>query len=155
MSEGDFSGLSLVATTDDGDSGGGVMRRAERTGGDNAVGFAGDGVDFGDGDLFFRRWGGKEISGSAGEKSFAGAGRAGNKDVVMAGNGDSKGTLGEGLAANVVQNWASFICFCIFYNIRGGVNDELFSFEVEEEFTEIFDANEANTRYKGSLGEVV
>ena len=53
MSEGDFSGLGLVAATDDGNGGGGVMGRAEGAGGDNAVGFAGDGVDFGDGNLLF------------------------------------------------------------------------------------------------------
>ena len=73
----------------------------------------------------------------------------------MTGNSDGESAFGEGLAANVVQNRASFICFCIFYNIRGGIDDELFSLEVEEEFTEIFDADEANTRDKGSLRKVV
>ena len=60
VGEGDFAGFGFVAAADDGDGGRGVVRGAEGASGDDAVGFAGDGVNFGDGDLLFGRGGGKK-----------------------------------------------------------------------------------------------
>ena len=59
-------------------------------------------MDFSDSDLFFGGRVGEEVSGSAGEEGFAGARRARNEDIVVAGDGDGEGAFGEGLAANVV-----------------------------------------------------
>ena len=154
VSERDFAWLCFGTAADDGSGGGGMMRRAERTGRDDLVGFAGEGVNFGDGDLLFGRGRWEEIGGGAGEEGFAGARRTGNEDVVVPGDSDGEGTFSERLTADVVENWCIFVCFCIFYNILGRVFDGLFVLEVEEEFLEVFDTDESDVREEGSLCEV-
>ena len=154
VSERDFAWLCLGAAADDGGGGGGVMRGAKRAGRDDLVGFAGEGVDFGDGDLFFGRGWRKEISGGASEKGFTGTRRTGNEDIVMSGDGDGESAFGKRLTADVVENWRIFVCFCIFYNILGRVFDGLFVLEVKEELLEVFDADESDVREEGSLREV-
>ena len=104
MSEGDFSWFGFSAAANDGDGGGGVMRGAEGASGNNLVGFAGEGVDFGDGDLLFGGGWRKEVGGGASEKGFTGARRTGNENVVMTGNGDGEGAFSEGLTADMVEN---------------------------------------------------
>ena len=54
VSKRDFAGLGFGAATDNRDGGGGVVRGAERAGGYDGVGLAGEGVNLRDGDLFFR-----------------------------------------------------------------------------------------------------
>ena len=73
---------------------------------------------------------------------------------MVAGDGNGESAFGEGLAADVVEKRGVFICFGIFYNGLGRVDDGLFALEVEEEFAEIFDADEGDTRDEGSLREI-
>ena len=54
MGERDFTWFGFGTAADDGGGRSGVVRGTERAGGDDGVGFTGDGVDFGDSDLFFR-----------------------------------------------------------------------------------------------------
>ena len=118
MSEGDFAREGVGAAADDGGGGGAVVRGTERALVDYIGGAGGDGVDFGDNDLFFGGRRREEIHGGAGEKGFSGARRAGNEDVVVAGDGDKHGAFCEALAQNMVQNRAFYACFGIFYNMR-------------------------------------
>ena len=154
VGEGDFAGCGVIAAADDGDGRGGVVRGAEGASGDDAVGFAGDGVELGDGDLFFGRGRREKAQGGASEEGFAGARRAGDEEVVVAGDGDGEGALGEGLATDVVEKGAFGICFCIFHNSLRRVDDWVFALEVKEEFAEVFDADELDAGDEGGLGEV-
>ena len=51
VGERDFAWFGFSAAANDGDGGGGVVWGAVRASGDDLIGFAGEGVDFGDGDL--------------------------------------------------------------------------------------------------------
>lgn len=62
-----------------------------------------EGMNFGDGNLLFKRRRRQETSGNAGEQSFSGARRSRDEKIVMAGESDDKGALGEGLAADLVK----------------------------------------------------
>ncbi len=102
MSHRDFAWGGVVAAADDGSGAGGVVWGAERAGMDEGVRLAGEGMEFGDGDLLAGGEGWKEVGGDASEESFAGARRTREEDIVMAGDGDDEGAFGEVLAANVV-----------------------------------------------------
>ena len=78
------------------------MWRTEGARGDDAVSFASEGVDFGDGDLFFGRGRWQEIGGGTSEESFASARRPRNENVVMASNSNGESAFSEVLAADVV-----------------------------------------------------
>ena len=58
----------------------------------------------------------------------------------MAGDGDGKSALGEGLTADMVKNRSVCLCFGIFDN-DFWIFDFFFFFEVEKEVVEIFDAD--------------
>lgn len=154
VGERDFTRFGFGATANDGGGGGSVVRRTEGASRDDAVGFASDGVDFGDGDLFFGGWRREEISGGTSEEGFAGTRRAGDEDIVVAGDSDGEGTFDEGLSADVVENGDVFACFGIFYSSLRRVSDELLAFEMEEELIKIFDTDEVDVREKRSLGEI-
>lgn len=62
-----------------------------------------EGMNFGDGSLLFEGRRGQETSGNAGEQSFSGARRSRDEEIVMAGESDNKGALGESLAADLVK----------------------------------------------------
>ena len=156
VGERDFSGRSLSAATNDGDRRSGVVRGAERTLCDDSVcRLAGKRIDFSDGNHFGRGEGREEVSSGAGEKGLAGARRARDKDVVVAGNSDRKSALGKGLAADVVEDGAVFVCFDIFYNGFGSRSDKSLALEMEEKLAEVFNADEFDAGEKGSLREVL
>ncbi len=131
------------------------MWGTERTGGNDVVGEAGDRVDFSDGDLFGGGKGREEIGGGASEKGLSGAWRAGDENVMVAGDCDREGAFGEFLTADVVKNRAFYIFFIIFYNKFCIMNDSLFAFEMEEKFAEVFDSDKGGgVGNKGSLAEI-
>ena len=102
VGEGDFARGGFGAAADDGDGRGGVVWSAEGAGADDVVAEAGEGVEFGDFDLFGGGEGREQGKGGAGEEGLAGAGRAGDEEVVVAGDGDDEGAFGGGLTADLV-----------------------------------------------------
>ena len=154
VGERDFAWFGFSAAANDGDGGGGVVWGAERASGDDLIGFAGEGVNFGDGDLLFGRGGREKIGGGASKEGFAGAWRTGNEDVVMTGDSNGESAFSERLTADMVENWRVLVCFCFFYNVLRRVLDGLLVLEVEEELLEIFDTDDLGAREKRSLSEV-
>lgn len=119
------------------------------------VGEAGEGVEFGDGDLFGRSGWREEVEGGSREHGFAGAGGSGEEEIVVAGDGDSEGALGDGLAVDVVEEWAGRGCG-IFYNRRcGGLRQGFDAFEMEEECAEVLDAEDLAVGDELGLSEVL
>lgn len=143
VSKRDFTRECFGATADNGDGAGGVVRSTKGALSDNCFGVADKGVEFGSGDLFSTGEWWEEIASSAGEHGFASAGWAAEKDVVSAGDGDSEGAFGEGLAANMVKNGARNLCLCIFYNtICGKIWEDFLAFEMQKKIKEGIDADE-------------
>lgn len=128
VGKGNLARVGLRTATDHGRHGRGVVRGAKGARGDDFVTRVHEGVKFGDRDKLFDTGFGEEVETSLGEQSFARARRAGNEDIMMAGDGDSKSALGESLAENVIQKSGFFICFGIFYNIYFGRFDGLLTF---------------------------
>jgi hypothetical protein len=104
VGEGDFAGTGDDAAPDEARVGDGVVWGAEGALSDE-TGFgvedAGDGVNFGGLEGFFKGEGREDGREAAGEHGFAGAGRADHEDVVATGGGDFESALGGLLAADV------------------------------------------------------
>ena len=66
-------------------------------------GMAGDGVNGRDLQRFFFIQGRQQAGQAAGQQGFAGAGRAGKQQVVLAGRGNQQGALGGLLALDIGQ----------------------------------------------------
>jgi hypothetical protein len=105
VGDADFAGGGNDAAADEADVGDGVVGGAEGARGDEAVRGveqeAADAVDLGGFDGFLqghRRDDGRD---ALGEHRFAGAGRADEQDVVIAGDGDLDGPLDVLLAADI------------------------------------------------------
>ena len=142
------------AAANDRDGGSGMVGRTEGAGGDNVVGEVGDGVNFRDGDLFLGGKGREKVGSGASEQGFAGTRRAGNEDIVVAGDGNFHGTFGEVLTANMVEQGAGYLCFGFFYNICGG-QDRTLVFQMEEELSEVIDRKKLHIANERGLGEVL
>ena len=100
MGEGDFAGAIIAA--DEGGEGAGMMWGAEGASSDNVFGGGCKGMEFSDGDFFGGGEWREEVGCDAGKHGFTGAGRAGEEEIMVAGDGDFKGAFGCGLAEDMV-----------------------------------------------------
>ena len=74
MGQGYFAGASAITTTNNRGGRGGVMGVSEGARCDDVVGLeVGQGINLGDGDLFFFGEAREQVGGSSGEQGFAGA----------------------------------------------------------------------------------
>ena len=107
MGQRDVSGTGQAgAASDDGCSGGGVVRRAQRWPGDESMGGvegAGHGVDGGDGDGVGALQGRQDRGQTLGEHGLPCARRPHHDEVVAPGRGDLKGSPGFGLPDDIGQ----------------------------------------------------
>lgn len=103
MGQRDFARKDLAATTNNCYVAGGVVRGAKGAGREVFTGGVNKRMDFGDGDLLGGGGWWQEVGGSFGEQGFAGAGWTGKQDVVVASYSDRESTLGESLAADMVE----------------------------------------------------
>lgn len=103
--ERNFTGGDLRPTPDDRNGASGMMWCTKRASSDDGLGRLGEGMKFGDFDLFSDGGRREEIHGGSSEHGFARAGRTREENIVMPGNGDREGAFGEFLTLDIVKNW--------------------------------------------------
>lgn len=157
VGERNFARGSVFATTDNRNRAGGVVGATKGASGDDFVGFeTSEGVDFSGSELFFECGCGEEIGGDFGKEGFAGAGWAGDEEIVVAGDSNLKGTFGKRLTTDMVEERGRIgRSFRERLGAVFGVFGEGFLlFKVEKEFLKIVDTEGGNARDEAGLGKV-